>query len=276
MSRDKYLSQLGRDERKACAPGSSADKKPEGACVAGVRKSDSPRLFNAIAKRYDLLNYILSFGMDIGWRRRLGTLLPAGKGLRVLDIATGTADVAIALARFQDNVGEVTGVDLAEEMLSLGRVKVERYELSGRIRLKKADALALPFQDKMFDAVTVSFGLRNMPDLVKALMEARRVLTDGGRIIVLEFSRPSNIFMRIFHAVYLLWFVPAIGCLLTGHLSAYGYLAKTVRDFPYGDRFKRIMRQVGFVNVSCVELAFGAATIYIAERQSKVRDARAS
>ena len=232
-----------------------------------IAKADSPKMFNAIARRYDILNYILSFGMDIGWRRKLAGFVPAGINLRVLDIATGTGDVAIALAKANPTVQEVVGADLSEEMLALGRIKVEHRGLAGKIRLGKADALALPFKEASFDVVTVAFGLRNMPDLMKALGEAYRVLKPGGRFIVLEFSKPSGI-AAPFHALYLHGLVPVIGFLLTGNYQAYRYLSRTVGEFPFGERFQRIIRQVGFANVQRHDLSLGAAMIYIAEKKS--------
>jgi demethylmenaquinone methyltransferase/2-methoxy-6-polyprenyl-1,4-benzoquinol methylase len=231
-------------------------------------KSNSPRLFNAISLRYDLLNSVLSFGQHIRWRRCLARFLPPGKNLKVLDLATGTADVAITLVRFSAAVSEVIGIDLAENMLAIGREKVERAGLSGRIRLERADALALTFKDASFDAVTVAFGLRNMPDLARALIEARRVLKPGGYIIILEFSNPDNILVKPFHFVYLHYVLPFVGFLLTGNYQAYRYLSRTVGDFPYGERLERIIRQVGLTTAGRLTLAAGAATIYVAEKKA--------
>ena len=231
-------------------------------------KSTSPKMFNAIAKRYDILNYVLSFGMDRGWRRQLARYLPSGEDLRVLDLATGTADVAIALVKSGRDIQDVVGIDLADEMLAVGRAKVERAGLSNKICLQKADALSLPFPSESFDVVTVSFGLRNMPDLVKALLDARRVLNLGGRIMILEFSKPDNKFVKLFYLFYLLAFLPVLGFLLTGNYQAYRYLSRTVYDFPCGERFQQILQQVGFTLVGRFALACGAATIYIAEKRT--------
>ena len=222
----------------------------------------STEIFNVIASRYDMTNYVLSFGRHVGWRRKLLQYLPPGEHLYVLDLATGTADVAIVLAR-EDRVAGVMGVDLAEGMLSIGREKVAKALGTSKVKLLNGDALALDFPDRHFDAVTVAFGLRNFSDLMKGLMEARRVIKPGGRLIVLEFSSPEGFPQKYVHGFYLNVLMPLIGTLLTGKREAYRYLASTVRAFPFGERFSRIMAQVGFEKVERCELAMGAATIYV-------------
>ena len=222
----------------------------------------SIEIFNAIAPRYDMTNYVLSLGMDIGWRRELVRYLPQREGLNVLDLATGTADVAIALGR-DGRVTQVVGVDPAEGMLSIGREKIDRAALASKVKLLAGDALALDFPDRQFDAVTVAFGLRNFADLMKGLMEAYRVIKPGGRLIVLEFSLPCGFPHKYMHGFYLNILVPLIGTLLTGKREAYACLASTVRGFPFGERFCRIMAQAGFEGVERYELAFGAAAIYV-------------
>jgi demethylmenaquinone methyltransferase/2-methoxy-6-polyprenyl-1,4-benzoquinol methylase len=222
----------------------------------------STEIFNAIAPRYDKTNYILSFGMDMGWRRKLLHYLPSVENLHVLDLATGTGDVAIALAR-DHRVAKVVGVDLAEGMLKRGHEKVARASLLSKIKLSVADALALDFPDKVFDVVTVAFGLRNFSDLMKGLMESYRVIKPGGRLIVLEFSSPRMFPYKYIHGFYLNVLLPLIGMVLTGNRAAYQCLSSTARAFPSGDRFVRIIAQVGFQNVERHELAVGAATIYV-------------
>jgi demethylmenaquinone methyltransferase/2-methoxy-6-polyprenyl-1,4-benzoquinol methylase len=227
----------------------------------------STEIFNAIAPRYDMTNYVLSFGMDIGWRKKLLCYLPAGKDLQILDLATGTGDVAIALAK-DPRVAHVVGVDMSKGMLAVGRKKVARALLTSKVRLVKGDALVLDFPDDHFDAVTVAFGLRNFSDLMKGLMEAYRVIKPGGSLIVLEFSSPRAFPQKYIHGFYLNFVMPLIGMALTGKKEAYQHLASTVRAFPFGDRFCRIMAQVGFENVKRYELAMGAATIYVGYKES--------
>lgn len=218
-------------------------------------------LFNVIAPRYDMTNYILSFGMDIGWRKRLLCYLPSCGGLHVLDLATGTADVAIILAK-DSRVASVVGVDPAEAMLAVGRRKIAAAGLASKIGLLSGDALALDLPDDRYDVLTVAFGLRNFPDLMKGLMEAYRVIRPSGRLIVLEFSSPRSGLQKYVHGFYLNFIVPLAGMFMTGKKEAYVHLARTARVFPCGERFSRIMAQVGFEDVERCELFLGAATIY--------------
>ncbi len=222
-------------------------------------------LFNAIASGYDKANWILSLGLDQLWRRKMVSFLPRGNGLRVLDLATGTADVAIAMAG-DPRVAEVVGVDLSDEMLRCGREKVIAQGFSGKIRLMKADVFALDFPERSFDVVTIGFGARNFDDLMQGLMGASRVLKPGGKIIVLEFSMPEGVIVRLGYGVYLKCLVPLIGVLCTGKLSAYNYLVRTILAFPYGERFCRILAQVGFIPQGRYKLALGGVTIYTAVR----------
>ncbi len=225
----------------------------------------STEIFNAIAPRYDATNYALSLGMDIGWRRRITDHLPVGDSLAALDLATGTADVALVLAR-HPRVGRVVGIDVATGMLDLARAKVRKAGFERKIELAAGDALALDFPDESFDVLTVAFGIRNFSDLMRGLAEAYRVLKPGGCFIVLEFSTPRGFVQRAVHGFYLKHMVPFIGMLLTGRKEAYAYLSRTVKAFPYGDRFSRIIRQAGFGHVERVELAMGTATIYVAKK----------
>ena len=230
-----------------------------------VPKAESWKMFNAISPRYDLLNRILSLGQDNGWRRQILRHLPPGKDLVVLDLATGTGDVAITLAR-ENNVRMVYGVDMAQEMLKVGQGKIERLGLKDKIMLQSGDAQKLNFMDDTFDAVTISFGIRNVGDLRLGLMEMYRILKKGGRVVVLEFSIPENVFVRAGHWTYMNWVVPAVGFLFSGNFTAYRYLNQTVATFPYGERFCRILKQMGFVRAQAHPLMKGTATIYVAEK----------
>ena len=230
-----------------------------------LSKSDSWRMFDDISPRYDFLNHLLSLGLDISWRRRLATLLPKRKGQRILDVATGTADVLLALIK-NPNVQACFGVDMAEKMLAIARAKVARLGFEDRILLQHGDANQIPFNDNTFDAVTSAFGIRNMADPNQVLGEMRRVLNSGGRALILEFSLPGNKILRAAHLFYLRSVVPAIGGLISGHGAAYRYLNQTIERFSCGAAFCAIMEDAGFQNVSAHPLMGGIATIYCGEK----------
>ncbi len=229
-------------------------------------KTESWKIFNLISKRYDLLNRLLSLGLDARWRRRLLGLVPERSDLKLLDLATGTADVAISLVEKRSNIHSAIGIDMAQEMLKIGQEKVNRHNLGDRITLQKADAQELPFQDASFDLTTISFGIRNMPDLRLALMEMYRVLKPGGRSLILEFSLPENPLLRFGDLVYLRIIVPVVGFLFSGNYAAYKYLNQTIEQFPYGDRFCKILKQMGYKNIQAHPLLGGVATIYVGEK----------
>lgn len=231
-----------------------------------IPKNESWKMFDAISARYDFLNRLLSLGQDISWRRLLKKHLPPGENLKLLDIATGTADVLITLVEDNPRVSAGFGVDMAREMLKIGQVKVDQRQLSGKITLAHGDAQQLAFMDNSFDAVTISFGIRNIPDLRLALLEMYRVTQKGGRVLILEFSLPANPLLRVGHWIYLQWVVPLLGMLFSGNWKAYKYLNQTIEEFPYGDRFCKILKQFGFVNVKAHPLMGGVATIYVGEK----------
>ena len=217
-------------------------------------------LFDGIAARYDLLNHLLSGGIDYYWRwkavRQLSPLKPA----RILDVATGTADLAIASLRLDPR--EVVGVDISEEMLAKGREKVARKGLSDRIRLLHGDAESLPFPPDSFDAAIVAFGARNFEHLEKGLAGMHRTLRPGGQIMVLEFSRPRHTPFRQCYFFYFRHLLPIVGRLVSKHPEAYTYLPDTVMRFPEGEAFLDILRHTGFRNPSSTRMTGGIATIY--------------
>jgi len=233
--------------------------------------TDTPRrpvwaMFDRIAHRYDLLNRLLSFGRDIAWRKEIARNLPPGDPLRVLDLATGTADVLLELTRQTGRIALSVGVDPSAGMLAAGRKKLAENGVSGTCVLIRGDAARLGLQSEIFDAVTIAFGIRNVDDPVAGLREMCRVLNPGGRALVLEFSLPGS---RIFRSIYLLYFrqvLPRIGGLISGDAAAYRYLNKTVEAFPYGDAFCRMMREAGFAETEARPLTFGIATLYVGER----------
>lgn len=229
-------------------------------------KTESWKIFNLISKRYDFLNRLLSLGMDVNWRKRMIDQIPSSVTIQLLDLATGTADVIISAVEARPNIYHAVGIDLAEEMLKIGRQKVEKRDLSKKIILQNADAQHLPFGDHAFDVLTISFGIRNIPDLRQVLMEMYRVTKPGGKLFILEFSIPKNIFLRLGYIAYLRVFVPLAGFLFSGNYRAYKYLNQTIEQFPYGDRFCKILKQMGFADVQTTPLFGGVATIYAAEK----------
>ncbi|MBL7646903.1 MAG: bifunctional demethylmenaquinone methyltransferase/2-methoxy-6-polyprenyl-1,4-benzoquinol methylase UbiE [Candidatus Hydrogenedentes bacterium] len=224
------------------------------------------KMFDRIAHRYDLLNRLLSMGTDVSWRKRLNRRIPARPGLHVLDLATGTADVLISMHGACAQVKSGVGLDMSGGMLKYGRLKLIKLGLFEKFRLVRGDATCLGLDSEQFDAVTISFGIRNVIDVPAALGEMRRILKPGGRALILEFSLPAN---RPFRALYLFYFrniLPRIGALISGDSHAYRYLNETVETFPYGEDFCKLMRDAGFEGVSATPLTFGIASLYEGER----------
>ncbi len=225
------------------------------------KKEQVEAMFDAIAPRYDLLNRLLSFGIDRYWRRRAIALLKAEQPVRVLDVATGTADLALAAAE-QLGSEKVVGVDIAEQMLEVGREKIARRGLSDRVVLRRGDAEKLPFSDNQFDAVLVAFGVRNFQDLGQGLEEIRRVLKPGGSLVVLEFSRPRTFPVKQLYAWYSRHVLPRVGRAFSKDDGAYRYLPASVAVFPDGEDFLNRMRAAGYGAVLCRRLTFGIASLY--------------
>jgi demethylmenaquinone methyltransferase/2-methoxy-6-polyprenyl-1,4-benzoquinol methylase len=224
-------------------------------------REGSWRMFNRIARRYDLLNRVLSMRQDVAWRKRLRRHLPDRPNLRVLDVATGTADVLLTLAK-DTRVTRGVGLDMAAEMLSVGQGKIAGRNLAAHTTLVRGDGVRLPFADGAFDAATIAFGIRNVPDVPAALAEMRRVLAPGGRAMVLEFSLPGNALMRHAYLFYFRHVLPRLGGFVSGDRKAYVYLNRTVETFPYGEAFLELMRAAGFRSVGAEPLTFGIATLY--------------
>lgn len=222
------------------------------------------RMFDRIAHRYDFLNRALSFGLDVGWRKEAIRHLPKRSQLKILDVATGTADLALMMLE-QKNVHSVMGVDLSEEMLAVGRTKLAAHPRGSYGVLKTGDAMNLPVEDQSFDAVTISFGIRNVLDVEHSLRDMRRVLKKGGRTIVLEFSNPPAGFFAFTYNIYRRYLLPNIGGIISGDAKAYKYLDETIRTFPSGEAFLQKMRNAGYINTRVVPLVFGAVSIYIGD-----------
>ncbi len=214
-------------------------------------------MFDGIAARYDLANHLLSCGIDFYWRSRATRIVERWRARRILDLATGSGDVALAIER-RIRQAEVTGADFSSEMLERARAK-------GLTRTVVADALALPFADGAFDCVTVAFGLRNMADWGAALREMSRVLSAGGHVLVLDFSMPAGL-LRPAYRLYLHRCLPTLAALITGRRDAYEYLGASIEEFPSGTAMTRLMEANGFASAEAIPLTGGIASIYTARK----------
>ncbi|NOY45358.1 MAG: bifunctional demethylmenaquinone methyltransferase/2-methoxy-6-polyprenyl-1,4-benzoquinol methylase UbiE [Deltaproteobacteria bacterium] len=221
-------------------------------------------MFSAIAPTYDLLNRILSLGVDVGWRRQMVRRLPSGCR-RVLDLACGTGDVALEIVR-QRPAARVFGADFALPMLRAGTPKLRRRGAAARILLQNASAEDLPYRDATFDAATMAFGIRNVVRRERALAELHRVLRPGGRLLILDFSIPRSSGLAALYRVYFHRVLPFVGGLISGNFDAYRYLPRSVEGFPPRHRFAAMMARAGFERPRYRDLTFGIATLYEAEK----------
>lgn len=225
------------------------------------------QLFDGIAPDYDRMNHLMSFNADRRWRKvAVRHIADTSRPLQVLDLATGTGDFAIAIAQKLPAGGHVTGVDLSEKMLELGRGKVIVEGLTDKIILLRGNAEALPFADSTFDRVSVAFGVRNYGDLRKGLSEAHRVLRDGGKFVILELSYPDSRFLLWCYKLYALKVLPWLGGLISGDRAAYTYLPESILRFPKGPAFIALLREAGFGHVTEKRLTFGVCRMYVAEK----------
>lgn len=223
-------------------------------------------MFDAIARRYDLLNRVLSAGLDRRWRRRAVRALGLGEGERLLDLCTGTADVALEAAIQAPRGGPIVGIDFSHEMLRLGRDKVAARTLDARIALVRGDATRLPLGPATVDAAVISFGIRNVQAPEAACRELSRVLRPGGRLAVLEFGLPPPGLMRSAYLWYARRILPAVGRAVSRHASAYAYLPESVSRFPPPDTFGQMLQRCGFPHVEIEPLTFGIVYLYVARR----------
>jgi len=228
------------------------------------RKYQVEKMFDNISPSYDFLNHLLSFNIDKIWRKKAIARLSRFQPVTILDIATGTADFAIAASRLKP--GKIIGVDLSDNMLSIGKKKVKRRGLSELITLRKGDSENIQYKDNSFDAVTVGFGLRNFDKLEKGLSEIYRVLNPGGALVVLEFSQPENFFFRKLYLFYLTMLLPKLGHIISRNRGAYLYFPESVLKFPYGNEFIIILEKVGFEKCEYFVQTMGIATIYICRK----------
>ena len=233
--------------------------------MIGPSKKDVVRvMFDDISPRYDFLNHLLSFGIDRAWRKKLVSILGTWKPIAVLDVATGTGDLAIAISALQPQ--KIVGLDISEKMLDIGRQKLSALGLKQLISLQCADAEKIPFSDNSFDAITVAFGVRNFENLELGLKEMHRVLRPGGIMLILEFSHPETFPMKQLYSFYSRYIIPLLGRLISGNSQAYTYLPESVAAFPSGKKFLEILENMGLKSPEQVKLSMGIAAIYHAEK----------
>jgi len=229
-----------------------------------TKKEQVATMFNNIAPKYDFLNSLLSFGTHVLWRKKAIRLLKKQKPKLILDIATGTGDFAIEALKL--NPDKVTGVDISEGMLALGKEKIIKRGLQKKIELIKGDSENLPFDANSFDAATVAFGVRNFEDLEKGLKNIYSVLKPGGTLVVLEFSKPTNFFIKRLYNFYFTRITPFVGRVFSKDSAAYSYLPESVNAFPDGEKFIEIMKNNGFSDTAFYSLTFNIANIYTGKK----------
>lgn len=224
------------------------------------KKQQVADMFDNISHKYDFLNHFLSLGIDIRWRRKAVKLLKELQPKTILDIATGTGDFAIEALSL--NPDAIIGVDISEGMLKVGRQKLKKRKLDDRISLQSGDSENLPFDDNKFDAIIVAFGVRNFENLEKGLSEMLRVLRPGGKVVVLEFSKPKSFPFKQLYNFYFKNILPTVGKTISKDNAAYTYLPESVKSFPDGKYFTGILDKIGFKNTECKPLTFGISSIY--------------
>ncbi len=228
------------------------------------KKQQVAEMFNNISKNYDFLNHFLSLGIDILWRKKAIKLLKKDNPKQILDIATGTGDFAIEALALKPE--KVTGVDISEGMLSVGRQKMKKRGFDNVIELQLGDSEKLLFEDNTFDAVIVAFGVRNFENLEKGLADMNRVLKEGGKAVILEFSKPTKFPFKQLYNFYFKAILPKIGKIISKDNAAYTYLPESVDAFPDGERFLKILENTGFKNTQCKTLTFGISSIYVGQK----------
>lgn len=228
------------------------------------KKEQVAGMFDRIAGKYDFLNHLLSLGIDKGWRKKAIRSIAPIQPKQILDVATGTGDFAIACLAI--NPDKVTGVDISEGMLAVGRTKMKDKQLDHKISLMYGDSEQLPFEDGSFDAITCAYGVRNFENLEKGLSQMQRVLRPGGRMAILEFSHPKNFPFRQLYKFYFRYILPTIGKAVSKDATAYTYLPQSVAAFPEGTDFLNILTKCGFKQVKARPLTFGITTLYTAEK----------
>ena len=228
------------------------------------KKGQVEKMFNNISKEYDILNRVISFGIDVSWRKKIVKILKSKNPSTILDVATGTGDLAIAMAK--TNANKIIGLDISKGMLDVGIEKIKEKNLNNTIDMVIGDSENLKFEDNFFDAVTVSFGVRNFESLDSGLSEIFRVLKPNGSLVILETSNPTKFPFKQFYRFYSKFILPSIGKIFSKDKVAYNYLSESSAEFPYGEKFNNILKKIGFNNVVDFPQTFGVATIYLASK----------
>jgi demethylmenaquinone methyltransferase/2-methoxy-6-polyprenyl-1,4-benzoquinol methylase len=228
------------------------------------KKEQVAQMFDTISNEYDGLNRVISFGIDIKWRKKVVKIIEATNPDKILDIATGTGDLAINLA--ETNASKIIGLDISEGMLDVGRKKIEKLKLSNKIEMVFGDSENIPFETNYFDAITVAFGVRNFENLEKGLSEIYRVLKPNGTFVVLETSIPTKTPYKQGYKFYAKYILPFIGKLFSKDKTAYKYLSDSAAAFPYGKAFNNILAKIGFIDIENKPQTFGVASIYVAKK----------
>ncbi len=229
-------------------------------------KKDSWRIFNQISGSYDKINRVLSLNLDQSWRKSLTSHLPEKNDIVLLDGATGTADQIILLMEESKRISRAVGIDLAEEMLDIGKEKIKKRSFGKNIHLSLGDITEIPHEAVSFDCVTLSFGIRNVENISTALREIHRVLKKNGRALILEFSLPKNRLIRPFYLFYLRHILPKLGRILSKDAGAYSYLNSTIETFPSTHAFSCLLVEAGFTSVKTYPMTFGIVTLYVADK----------
>ncbi len=229
------------------------------------KKEQVAQMFDAISGNYDGLNRVISFGTDIKWRKKVLAMVKSTNPDTILDIATGTGDLALLMS--ETNATKIVGLDISAGMLDVGRKKIAQKNLSGKIEMILGDSEKMPFDDNTFDAITVAFGVRNFETLEKGLLEILRVLKPNGVFVILETSVPEKFPYKQGYKFYSKNILPLIGKLFSKDNSAYAYLSESASVFPYGEALNNILRKIGFIDVVALPQTFGVATIYSASKK---------
>ena len=228
------------------------------------RNNQNREMFDSISKEYDFINNLITFGAHKKWKKQIVNICKKINPKKILDLATGTSDIAIELSSIKEC--KIIGVDPSSKMLEVGQSKIDNQNLNDKISLEKGNAENLKYDDGMFDVVTIGYGVRNFTSLKNSLKEIYRVLKKDGLLIILETSLPSSPLVRVFYNIHTKLYVRFIGMIFSNNSNAYGYLESSAKTFPYGEDFIKILRDVNFINIQSEIKLFGASTIYIAKK----------
>ena len=228
------------------------------------RNNQNREMFDSISKEYDFINNLITFGAHKKWKKQIVNICKKINPKKILDLATGTSDIAIELSSIKEC--KIIGVDPSSKMLEVGQSKIDNQNLNDKILLEKGNAENLKYDDGVFDVVTIGYGVRNFTNLKNSLKEIYRVLKKDGLLIILETSLPSSPLVRVFYNIHTKLYVRIIGMIFSNNSNAYGYLESSAKTFPYGEDFIKILRDVNFINIQSEIKLFGASTIYIAKK----------